>query len=130
MRRIFFARISAENLVQSTTLRPVFHLVRTKNLRQSDGLHFISVSLRICSSKILRQHKSIRNGQQISPIYFSKEAMSYRIISCGSPICILPSTVCILSMTTTGMSSCSTARLMKLRYSCRETVSPANLQTT
>ena len=33
-------------------------------------------SLRICSSKILRQHKSIRNGQQISPIYFSKEVMS------------------------------------------------------
>ena len=33
-------------------------------------------SLRICSSKILQHHKSIKNGQQISPIYFSMEAMS------------------------------------------------------
>ena len=41
-RAILTARTSAENLVQSTTLRPVFHLVRTKHLRQSERLHFIS----------------------------------------------------------------------------------------
>ena len=29
----FFARISAGNLVQSSTLRPGFHFVWTKNLR-------------------------------------------------------------------------------------------------
>ena len=40
-----FARTSAENPPQSTTLRPVFHLVRTKNLRQSGRPHFISDSL-------------------------------------------------------------------------------------
>jgi len=38
--RIFFARTVSENPPQSTTLCLVFFLVRTKNLRQSDGLHY------------------------------------------------------------------------------------------
>ncbi|EFM22451.1 hypothetical protein HMPREF9166_1857 [Selenomonas sp. oral taxon 149 str. 67H29BP] len=46
-----FACTSAENPPQSPSLRPVFRLVRTKNLRQSEGLHFISGSFIISLQK-------------------------------------------------------------------------------
>ena len=42
--RIFSALSVSTNPPHSTTMRPVRLLDRTKNLRQSDGLHFISAS--------------------------------------------------------------------------------------
>ena len=45
-----------------------------EKLRDIKVVHLIR-SLRICSSKILQQHKSIKNGRRISPIYFSVEVM-------------------------------------------------------